>query len=391
MAEMFVTVKIKKKEVMPLIFCILTSAYYSLKGWKYSSNLLEILLVVGVICGLISVFQNILNKKKALIILVPLALLTLYRMSLGADTRLLVSLVAVFVGMRLDFDKIAKSLLNTKIIVFVLGYLFGGYVHLNYISMNVGVIVLLMLYVYYPKNKIVSLIIATITYVLGIYISKSGSMIICVGMSLILYVISNTKIGKKVLASKAMVMIFPVVLFLNWFLCALYAAYGYSNSDFYFVKKFIPDAYSSNIMPFLKRLNVYLSGRISLAAFSMGNFGFSLWGGNIDYSVDTGLPYFLVDSGMILLLQDWGLVMATVIMTLFVFLMWKLTTKKEYRLIISSVVIALWAFNEDTLLAVGTNYLFFVIGYELFESRRRISLKNKKQQKRKIAKKKGIL
>ena len=67
---------------------------------------------------------------------------------------------------------------------------------------------------------------------------------------------------------------------------------------------------------------------------------------------------------------------------LFVFLMWRLVEKKEYRLIISAIVIALWAFNEDTLLSVGSNYLFFAIGTELISVKRRF--KRKKITFRKI-------
>ena len=131
------------------------------------------------------------------------------------------------------------------------------------------------------------------------------------------------------------------------------------------------------MLPFLNILDIIVSGRISLAAYSIEKFGVSLWGGNINYNVDTGLPYFLIDSGMILLLQDWGIVMAIVVMLAFIFLMFKLVKKKEYRLIISAIVISLWAFNEDALLAVGTNYLFYVIGYELYNSRKEIATKMK--------------
>lgn len=119
-----------------------------------------------------------------------------------------------------------------------------------------------------------------------------------------------------------------------------------------------------------------------MAAFSFKKFGFSLWGGNINYSVDTGLPYFLIDSGMILLLQDWGLIMSVAVMALFVFFMYKVVKEKEYRLIISAIIISLWAFNEDTLLSAGMNYLFFAIGNELYKSRNIISKKYRKQVKR---------
>lgn len=52
-------------------------------------------------------------------------------------------------------------------------------------------------------------------------------------------------------------------------------------------------------------------------------------------------------------------------MLLFVFLMRRLVKEKKYRLIMSAIIIALWAFNEDTLMSVGTNYLFYVIGNEI--------------------------
>ena len=45
--------------------------------------------------------------------------------------------------------------------------------------------------------------------------------------------------------------------------------------------------------------------------------------------------------------------------------MWKLVINREYQLIISAIVIALWTMNEDVFLSVGTNYLFFVIGYQM--------------------------
>lgn len=374
---MQMSIKVKKKEILPLMYCVFTSIYYTLRGWKYSTKILDVLLIIAVICGLVNAFQHVLNKARTLMIMIPLIILIIYRMSLGADARLFVSLVAVLVGMSVNFDKIASWILSTKTIIFVFCLLMGGYVHLNYISMNMGVILFLTLYIYYPKNKIKSFILAVIIYVLGVFVSKSGAMIVCAGAGLILYIIVNTKIGKRILTSKAMAFLFPMVLFLNWFLAALYSAYGYSNPNFCFIKNLVPKALNPHILPFLNILDIIVSGRISLAAYSIEKFGVSLWGGNINYNVDTGLPYFLIDSGMILLLQDWGIVMAIVVMLAFIFLMFKLVKKKEYRLIISAIVISLWAFNEDALLAVGTNYLFYVIGYELYNSRKEIATKMK--------------
>lgn len=365
-------IKIKKKEILPFMFCILSSAYYTLKGWKYESSLVEVFLIMALICGILNTVKNVSNRKKAIIILTPLVLLIIYRFSIGADTRLFVSLVAILVGMNVDFDKIAKWILYSKAVFLLTAFLIGGYVHLNYMAMNIGVIVFLVLYIYYPQHKVKSFIVAILIYVLGIFLSKSGSMIICVGIGLALYIFMNTKMGKRMLSLKCMVLLFPMVLFLNWLIVGMYATYIFSNPSFSFIKELIPSEWSSTIVIFLNMLDAGLTGRISLSAFSFGRFGFSLWGGNIDYGVDTGLPYFLVDSGMMLLLQDWGLIITAVVMILFVFLMKRLVQNRNYRLIISAIVIALWAFNEDTLLAVGTNYLFYAIGYELSSLRKKI-------------------
>ena len=231
--------------------------------------------------------------------------------------------------------------------------------------MNIGVILLLTMYVIYPHSRLKALGFGLVILVLGVLVSKSGSMLICGGVGFILYVTLNTKTVQNILTSRTMVLLFPGVLFINWFLAALYAVYGYLISDFNIVKLIVPERYALRALYIINTLNKFLSGRINLAAFSMGKFGFSLWGGNIDYTVDTGLPYFLVDSGMILLLQEWGIIISVIMMLLFVFLMRQLVKEKNYRLIISAVIIALWAFNEDTLMSVGTNCLFYAIGNEM--------------------------
>ena len=371
---------LKRKEIIPLIYCALITVYYTLKGWKYSNDVLEVLLMLAIICGLFNATQFIMHQWEKLFLVLLFFILTIYKLLLGADTRMMVSMIAILVGM--NFDKLARWMLTTKFITFLIAFFIGGYTHVNYVAMNMGIIISLILYIYFPKNKWNTFLVIMFMYLLTIYITRSGSIILCIGIGIFLYAISNTKLGKKILTLKFMIFLFPIILFLNWFLVALYLAYIYKNPNFYFIKNFIPNALSPKIYLLLNALNVGLSGRIELAAFSFKKFGFSLWGGNINYSVDTGLPYFLIDSGMILLLQDWGLIMSVAVMALFVFFMYKVVKEKEYRLIISAIIISLWAFNEDTLLSAGMNYLFFAIGNELYKSRNIISKKYRKQVKR---------
>ena len=373
---------LKRKEISPLIYCALITVYYTLKGWKYSNDVLEVLLMLAIICGLFNATQFIMHQWEKLFLVLLFFILTIYKLLLGADTRMMVSMIAILVGMSVDFDKLARWMLTTKFITFLIAFFIGGYTHVNYVAMNMGIIISLILYIYFPKNKWNTFLVIMFMYLLTIYITRSGSIILCIGIGIFLYAISNTKLGKKILTLKFMIFLFPIILFLNWFLVELYLAYIYKNPNFYFIKNFIPNALSPKIYLLLNALNVGLSGRIELAAFSFKKFGFSLWGGNINYSVDTGLPYFLIDSGMILLLQDWGLIMSVAVMALFVFFMYKVVKEKEYRLIISAIIISLWAFNEDTLLSAGMNYLFFAIGNELYKSRNIISKKYRKQVKR---------
>lgn len=359
---------LKKREMLPQISCVFMCVYYTLKGWKYSTGYLGILLVIALICGLMDAFLNVKRNYRQMIWMMPVYMIAIYKMMLSGDTRLITAIVAIHVGMNIKFERIARWILKTKTVIFLAAFAAGGYVHLNYLSMNIGVILLLTMYIIYPYSRLRALEFGLVILVLGVLVSKSGSMLICGGVGVILYVTLNTKTVQNILTSKIMVLLFPGVLFVNWFLAALYAAYGYLISDFNIVKFIVPEKYSLGALHVINTLNKFLSGRINLAAFSMGKFGFSLWGGNIDYTVDTGLPYFLVDSGMILLLQEWGIIIAVIVMLLFVFLMWRLIKEKNYRLIISAVIIALWAFNEDTLISVGTNCLFYVIGNELAKS-----------------------
>ena len=107
------------------------------------------------------------------------------------------------------------------------------------------------------------------------------------------------------------------------------------------------------------------TGRISLGGFSLYYFGISLFGGNIDYSVNTGLKYFVVDSGLLLLLQDWGLIITILMSVIFIMLMRMLMKNKEYALIVYMLIIILWSFNEDIFISVGSNFAFYIFGHEL--------------------------
>lgn len=361
------SIKIKKNQTFAYAYCLCTCIYYTMKGWKYNFVIWEILLMIAVGCGILHAakYLRVLSKWQYLLVFISFIAIIMYRMWLGGDTRLLVSLLAIFIGMTVEFETIAKWIFPCKFVTFFIVFVIGGYVHKNYVAANVGTIIFLMLYLYYSKNKKKSLIMAILLFTFGVITSQSGALIICAGIGIVLYLCLTTKWEQKVLQMRLWSILFPLGMFINWGVAAAYAALGYSASQYGFVKTILPPSLYNKVFLYLSILNKFVSGRINLAAFSLSRFGVSLWGGNIDYTVDTGLPYFLVDSGFILLLQDWGIIMMIAVMGLFFFLMWKLVINREYQLIISAIVIALWTMNEDVFLSVGTNYLFFVIGYQM--------------------------
>lgn len=45
--------------------------------------------------------------------------------------------------------------------------------------------------------------------------------------------------------------------------------------------------------------------------------------------------------------------------------MWRFWKNRQDILIITGIVVALWSMNEDVLISVGMNFLFFAIGANL--------------------------
>ncbi len=51
--------------------------------------------------------------------------------------------------------------------------------------------------------------------------------------------------------------------------------------------------------------------------------------------------------------------MMIISMVIFVFMMWRFWKNRQDILIITGIVVALWSMNEDVLISVGMNFLFF--------------------------------
>ena len=154
--------------------------------------------------------------------------------------------MSIFVGMHVEFYKIVRWILYVKGPVVLFAIVFGGYTHINYVAMNMGTLVLLELY-YNKDNIYKALGMASVLYILGSFLSKSGSFIICISLAIVLYVLSNIKVGEKIIHSRLWIGIFPISLLLNLVLVWIYSAYVYSYSDTYFIRNLFPSAINGNL------------------------------------------------------------------------------------------------------------------------------------------------
>ena len=187
----------------------------------------------------------------------------------------------------------------------------------------------------------------------------------CCGLAILLFYSLKLKLKYFLIKLNIIEYYFPFMILLTVLLGLAYMSYANDFINFGILRSITPK-FLCTIFAFVLRLvDKVFTGRISLGGFSLYYFGISLFGGNIDYSVNTGLKYFVVDSGLLLLLQDWGLIITILMSVIFVMLMRMLMKNKEYALIVYMLIIILWSFNEDIFISVGSNFAFYIFGHEL--------------------------
>ena len=116
---------LKKQEIFPQISCTFMCAYYTLKGWKYSTGYLGILLMIALIFGLMDAFSKMPRNYKQIIWMLPTCIVAIYKMTLSGDTRLIAAIVAIFIGMNIKFEQIARWILKTKMTIFLIAFAVG--------------------------------------------------------------------------------------------------------------------------------------------------------------------------------------------------------------------------------------------------------------------------
>lgn len=363
--------RVKIREIPGILFIILSCAFYILKESNLYSAGMKYILPVAVLLGCSYLLPTLLHKnknKKWVLLLLLCILITMIR---STDTRMIVAFSAVVVGMNLSDKSIWKSSLLSRVIFFALAMMSGGIGHINGVAMQIGAI--MFAYLLYRNDKFnrKDFIIFTTVYILGALYTKSGSFIVSGGFAIVLLFFYKRKTVKKVLASNFIRFIYPITLVANVIMCFAVADQYFSSVRRCF------SVISFGVLPkVFDAMDILTSSRLSLGGESLHRYGISLFGGNIQYeSLNDGFSYFNVDSGMLWLLQGWGLIMTVVVLGLFSFTMKTLQNEKKHHAVIVGLILALWSANEDMLVSISANIMFYVVGRALASTVRRQKMK----------------
>ena len=363
--------KVNNNSLFAFIFIVFINIFYTSNGWTYHVSIMNSFIIFAFLFGFIDIFMHheeiykiFLHNKNLTILVSILILMTIIKFMLNQDTRLIISVMAIFIAMYFPLYKIFYITFFTKFITFIIYYFIGGYAHLNYISVHFGMIILLYLIISYKINRF-NLKCSLVLLIIGYFISKSGAFLMCCGLAILLFYSLKLKLKYFLIKLKIIEYYFPFMMLLTVLLGLAYMSYANDFINFGILRSITPKFLCTIFAFILRLIDKVFTGRISLGGFSLYYFGISLFGGNIDYSVNTGLKYFVVDSGLLLLLQDWGLIITILMSVIFVMLMRMLMKNKEYALIVYMLIIILWSFNEDIFISVGSNFAFYIFGHEL--------------------------
>lgn len=340
--------KIKLYNLLAIIGILSAMTYYTLSGSSIFKESLKVLLVLNILCGSILIMfqKRTVNIRELLLLLFFLFLY--YRLK---DTRLVIALFTIICAINLSTEKVIKLIFYTDLFCFILVMITGGYSHINGTALHF--FILMLLYSYLNRNKSSSIynIIPLLLYIIFSLITKSGSLILCGGLFLLLLFTQNTKINNVIINSKVVSYIFVYCFIFN-----LLGAVYINVNRFEIIRDITP----SFVEIFLKNIFIVVdkltTSRIQLANQSLYLFGFSLFGGNVDYSLlSDSLYYFNLDSGYMWMLQGFGIIITIMYLCFTVSMLKKAQNNNDKYVLYISIVIALLALNEDVLMCIGTN------------------------------------
>lgn len=358
-----VTIKYKKGYECAILFSVFTTIFYTLQGSKLYSGRLKILLLIAAVMAVFAITKKTKKKitQQALLLTVFGALVSISIIN-TQDSRVLIALLAVGIGLAYDLKEIMMTVFITKLGTFLAVMLAGGYSHINGVALQSGVLILLYITIMeeFGKGNFFGLIGCVLSYVIFSLYTKSGSLIICGGFAILALLLKNQKFIRKLLLSEIFRFTFLILLSVN-VICA----------NLFYKKN------SLVVSKILNILDVFVTHRIELASYSLKHFGVSWLGGNVEYDLQSFVSgsYFNLDSGYMWLLQGGGILLTIVFILGTIVMLTYFLKKEKYSMMVVSIAIALWAMNEDILLSIGTNFLLYYIG---------VALKNHESRKVKV-------
>ena len=344
-------IKYKKGNECALLFSILTMMFYTLQGSPLFFGQLKVMIFVAAMSAVVAIIKKVKMKVRYKMIWVAMSgFCVLISIANTQDTRLIISMLAMILGAVYDVHELITGAFVAKLVTFVLVMLSGGYSHINGCALHGGVVMLLYIAVVGSKLTKKNIAICLLLYLALLYYTKSGSLIICGGVAVALLAMRRLRGIKKIVLSRAMQLFFPIMLSINTISAAL----------FYQTKPPL----ISNI---LYAVDNFVSHRIELAAYSLMRFGITCFGGNVEFDLMSSSvgSYFNLDSGYMWLLQGSGIVVTVLFMMSTVIMLKRFSEKKEYELVVVAIVISLWGLNEDMLLSLGMNFLYYYMGHAM--------------------------
>lgn len=347
-------IKYKKGNECALLFSILTMVFYTVQGSSLFIEQFKVLIFLAAIMAVAAIVKKMKMKVRYKIIWMAMGgLSVLISIANTHDTRLIISMFAMILGSLYDVQELITGAFVTKFVTFVLVMLSGGYSHINGCALHGGVLILLYIATVGNKINTKGSVICLLSYLLLLFYTKSGSMMICGGFAVIVLVLKNIKFIRKIILSSAIRLVFPIMLLIN------------VVSALLFFKTCSPII--SNI---LYAIDNFVTHRIELAAYSLMHYGISWFGGNVKFDLLNSSVggYFNLDSGYMWLLQGSGIIATVLFMISTVIMLTRFSKEKEYELVVAAIAIALWGLNEDMLLSLGMNFLYYYMGYTISKS-----------------------
>lgn len=352
--------KIKRDEFCGYLFVICMMIFYSIDQWK---EYWDGIMYFGILAGVAGIVFSIKMRLKTFLVYMAFCIIPIISFVHAHDTRILVMVIAMLCGIRLDARRVLSVMFYTKLFCFMIVMIAGGYGHINGAAIHGGM--LIMLYIcMHREMKLYQIFVVLFSYALLALYTQSGSFIVCAGLGIALVCLFKITGWREILENKVVEFIYPICLLFNYFFAA-----GVGETSIPYIGRWLPRVINNIYVKLVVFLDRVMNSRLTLTKYSWNRFSFSFWGGNVDYSLlDLGVGgYFNLDSGLMWLVQGGGIFLTVGFMVLSVILMRYLMKNQYDNYIIVAVVIALWSVNEDVLLGFGTNFLIIFMGKAVWD------------------------